>query len=208
MIKILFEGLHEDHFNGDSYVIDPLTSSSILIRTGKHNILVDTGAFYHRQKLLDGLSEEGLRPEDIHCILNTHYHLDHTTNNFLFPNAYVGVGPNMLSHKTGEGHIYSASRKKNPYFPEEIEDLPTPGHSEPHHSYVYREDGVTYIMAGDAVSAHRFREGVLQAPDPKAFKESALKIFEIADVIIPGHNEVIRGDEVKELHEIVKNLKC
>lgn len=206
MIKVLFEGLHDDHNSKDHYIINPLTSGSTLIRTKKRNILIDSGAFFHRQKLLDGLSESGLTPEDINYVINTHYHLDHTTNNFLFPNAMVGVGQNMINQKTGEAYIYNS--EKNPHFPEELEDILTPGHSHPHHSYVYREDGITYVMAGDAISETRIRAGIIQGDDKHEFYESMMKVFEIADVIIPGHHRVIDGENLKDLREAAKSLKC
>lgn len=205
MIKVLFPGLHDDHYGENYYVIDPLTSSVTLIQENGRNILIDSGAFYHRQKLLDALKKEGLKPEDINYVINTHYHFDHTGNNTIFKNAFIGVGQHMISHKSGEAYIYNES--KNPHFPSEISDMPTPGHSLPHHSYIYRENGVTYVIAGDAISETRIREGILQGYDLQKFYESMMKVFEIADVIIPGHHRVIEGKNLKELRKIAKSLK-
>ncbi len=62
----------------------------LLIRTGKQNILVDTGIgdkfdakfkeiydVQHPTTLLAGLGEMGLGPEDIDIVVNTHLHFDH-----------------------------------------------------------------------------------------------------------------------------------
>jgi glyoxylase-like metal-dependent hydrolase (beta-lactamase superfamily II) len=62
--------------------------NSLLIRTGKHNVLVETGMgnklsermirFYGQPaKLLDGLTDGGVAPEDIDAVINTHLHFDH-----------------------------------------------------------------------------------------------------------------------------------
>jgi glyoxylase-like metal-dependent hydrolase (beta-lactamase superfamily II) len=62
--------------------------NSLLIRTGKKNILVETGignklpdkmAQIYKQpaKLLDNLHIAGVAPEDIDIVINTHLHFDH-----------------------------------------------------------------------------------------------------------------------------------
>jgi glyoxylase-like metal-dependent hydrolase (beta-lactamase superfamily II) len=62
--------------------------NSLLIRTGKKNILVETGIgnkmpdkmvqiFKQPAKLLDNLHTAGVAPEDIDIVINTHLHFDH-----------------------------------------------------------------------------------------------------------------------------------
>jgi glyoxylase-like metal-dependent hydrolase (beta-lactamase superfamily II) len=62
--------------------------NSLLIRTGKQNILVETGignklpeklvqVFKQPAKLLDNLHAVGVAPEDIDIVINTHLHFDH-----------------------------------------------------------------------------------------------------------------------------------
>jgi glyoxylase-like metal-dependent hydrolase (beta-lactamase superfamily II) len=62
--------------------------NSLLIRTGKENVLVETGMgnklsermrkFYGQPaKLLDNLSAAGVAPEDIDIVINSHLHFDH-----------------------------------------------------------------------------------------------------------------------------------
>jgi glyoxylase-like metal-dependent hydrolase (beta-lactamase superfamily II) len=62
--------------------------NSLLIRTGKHTVLVETGMgnklsdrmrkFYGQPaKLLDNLSTAGIAPEDIDIVINSHLHFDH-----------------------------------------------------------------------------------------------------------------------------------
>src|SRR5271157_4864959 len=62
--------------------------NSLLVRTGKKNILIETGIgnklpdrlvkiFGQPAKLLDNLFAAGVAPEDIDIVINTHLHFDH-----------------------------------------------------------------------------------------------------------------------------------
>jgi glyoxylase-like metal-dependent hydrolase (beta-lactamase superfamily II) len=62
--------------------------NSLLIRTGRQNILVETGIgnkmpdrlvkiFGQPAKLIDNLSAAGIAPDDIDIVINTHLHFDH-----------------------------------------------------------------------------------------------------------------------------------
>jgi glyoxylase-like metal-dependent hydrolase (beta-lactamase superfamily II) len=62
--------------------------NSLLIRTGKQTVLVETGMgnklsdrmikFYGQPaKLLDNLAASGIAPEDVDIVINTHLHFDH-----------------------------------------------------------------------------------------------------------------------------------
>ncbi|MCK5560316.1 MAG: MBL fold metallo-hydrolase, partial [Thermoplasmata archaeon] len=71
----------------------------LLIITETERILVDTGIgqipekyrkYYtidHDTTLEMSLAEEGLKPQDITMVINTHLHFDHCGNNILFKNA-------------------------------------------------------------------------------------------------------------------------
>ena len=62
--------------------------NSLLVRTGKHTVLIETGignklpermskVYGQPAKLLDSLSAGGVAPEDIDIVINTHLHFDH-----------------------------------------------------------------------------------------------------------------------------------
>ena len=62
--------------------------NSLLVRTGRHNVLIETGignkmperlikVFGQPAKLLDNLNAAGVAPEDIDIVINTHLHFDH-----------------------------------------------------------------------------------------------------------------------------------
>ena len=65
-----------------------LGTNSLLVRTGEHNVLIDTGignklsdkrrAIYdHEPLLLKNFAEAGVSPDDIDIVINTHLHFDH-----------------------------------------------------------------------------------------------------------------------------------
>jgi len=74
------------HADANNYITCGL--NSLLVRTGKQNILIETGIgdklsdrmrkFYGQPaKLLDNLSDAGIAPEDIDIVINSHLHFDH-----------------------------------------------------------------------------------------------------------------------------------
>ena len=65
-----------------------LGTNSLLVRTGKHNVLIETGignklsekrrAIYENQALLlKSFAEAGVSPDEIDIVINTHLHFDH-----------------------------------------------------------------------------------------------------------------------------------
>src|SRR6266478_1332398 len=62
--------------------------NSLLVRTGKQNVLIETGIgnklsekmvkiYGQPAKLLDNLAAGGVGPEDVDVVINTHLHFDH-----------------------------------------------------------------------------------------------------------------------------------
>lgn len=75
-----------------------VSCNSVLVRTGKQNVLIETGignklaektkSFYLPQgKLLDSLHAAGLAPEDIDVVINSHLHFDHCGWNTVYRNG-------------------------------------------------------------------------------------------------------------------------
>ena len=92
--------------------------NSLLVRTGKKNILIETGignklsdkligVYGQPAKLLDNLHAAGIAPEDIDIVINTHLHFDHCGWNTVrrgdkfvatFPNAKYYVQEKEWDH--------------------------------------------------------------------------------------------------------------
>ena len=55
------------------------------------NILVDTGAGQNKDYLFSKLRENGVEPENIELVVNTHCHFDHIGGNHYFPDANIAI---------------------------------------------------------------------------------------------------------------------
>ena len=202
LFDVLFTGLHDHDKNEQYYYITPHTSSVSLLTNQKDvHILFDTGSFFHRQKVVDGLKKHGLRPSDITHVLMTHSHMDHTANCTMFENAETHINRSMLDHKDGICKIYPDLHKKP--LPLDVEVFPTRGHTDDHVSYFINFEGKRYCIAGDAIREDHF----LNSPPAYfnfeqrfQFLESARHIFESCDVIIPGHYQIIEGEYKDKLY--------
>jgi glyoxylase-like metal-dependent hydrolase (beta-lactamase superfamily II) len=80
--------------------------NSVLVRTGKQNVLIETGIgnklpekakkiWESEEKLLENLHAAGLAPEDMHIVINSHLHFDHCGWNTVYKNGTaVATFPN------------------------------------------------------------------------------------------------------------------
>lgn len=64
-------------------------ATSVLLSSGGHHIVVDTGLPHEAHQLVKALEEKSLRPCDIGTVINTHFHVDHVLNNSLFPSSVI-----------------------------------------------------------------------------------------------------------------------
>jgi len=101
---------------------------SWLVRIGKEVVLIDTGCGNHKHRsspmfkrfhmldipFLDRLAAEGIRPEDVTCVINTHLHVDHVGWNTMlvdgrwvptFPNARYVFGAREYANWTSDNPI-------------------------------------------------------------------------------------------------------
>src|SRR6266568_4220641 len=80
--------LWERKMNADPQNRVPVGLNSLLVRTPKHNVLVETGIgnklpakmaqiYGQPAKLLENLAAAGVSPEEIDVVINTHLHFDH-----------------------------------------------------------------------------------------------------------------------------------
>jgi N-acyl homoserine lactone hydrolase len=155
----------------DSGTILDARSSVTLISTGTRRIIVDTGLVGEEEIILKRLADRGLKPEDIDSVINTHAHLDHIGNNFLFTMAKV------LSPKEGDQIAPG------------VKIIETPGHSMDSISVVVRSQKVV-VLAGDALPTFsNYLKGIPPAHhvDRGLACRSMSRILKIADVVIPGH---------------------
>jgi glyoxylase-like metal-dependent hydrolase (beta-lactamase superfamily II) len=188
-----------------------------LIRGAEEVILVDSGLEQFVvpehvgrenglkiQEFEEALKENGLRPEDVDLIIHTHLHNDHCENDSKCPRAKIVVqkaeydfflAPHPIDHR---------------YYPDLLDGLDveivegdvslrdgidlilTPGHTPGGQSVAVRTSAGKAIITGFCCNASNFpRNAPSVAPgvhtDAIAAYESARKIREMADILIPLH---------------------
>jgi len=178
-------------------------SSVTLVCVGNSNILVDTGLPGDELKILNNLSRAGLLPHDINVVINTHGHPDHSGGNKLFGKARVICGREGLLGQDTEAHHAGTGVRPGKDGEVEIDRnvslVQTPGHTRDCISVILREISSafsekpeTVIIAGDALPTRA--NYVKWVPPAIHFNrtvslQSMSKIVEIADWVIPGHDE-------------------
>ena len=64
-------------------------ATSVLLSRNHHHIIVDTGMPHEARQIVEALQLRGLRTSDIQVVINTHFHIDHVSNNALFPRSEI-----------------------------------------------------------------------------------------------------------------------
>jgi glyoxylase-like metal-dependent hydrolase (beta-lactamase superfamily II) len=184
-VKVLIEGYAKEIKDGW------IASSTVtLVQSNNLNIIVDPGC--NRQRLIDALAKEGLKPADIDFVLLTHSHTDHTLLSGMFENAKV----------LNEEEVYNGDKQtdhggKIPGT--DLKIIDTRGHSENDVSLIVPTEKGTYAIVADLFWWKDDEKEVLDInhPDPYVtdmtqIVKSRKKILEIADFIIPGHGKVLK----------------
>jgi glyoxylase-like metal-dependent hydrolase (beta-lactamase superfamily II) len=168
MIKVLYDG----SLTREGTKIVDASSSVVLIKTKKHNIIIDTSSRDKRNLIIEELHKMGLKPEDIDIVINTHDHWDHVENNDLFKNAKLITYNNYKEMDD-----------------EEIKIIETPGHTWDSISVIYDD----YIVVGDASP---LKDNILNDIEPKLNVDEKLalntlkKIKSLKKNIITGHEGI------------------
>lgn len=64
-------------------------ATSTLLSNRRHHIIVDTGMPHEAHAIVKALEARDLRPTDIQTVINSHFHIDHMSNNTLFPASEI-----------------------------------------------------------------------------------------------------------------------
>lgn len=181
------------------------------------NTLVDTGTGLNKDYLFSKLCENGVEPEDIELIVNTHCHFDHIGGNYLFPDAKIAVHKldaiSIRNEDTLGTSMSPFNEKGNSRVDIELEQgdkigdfevIHTPGHTS---GGICLYDGEN-LISGDTIFAGggvgRFDIG----GNFDDLKNSVGKLLKL-DVsnIFPGHGPIVEGDGNVHLKYSYANFK-
>ena len=185
------------------------------------NMLFDPGLKNHVDTRLNEIKQDGLNPEDIKYIVNTHSHPDHFEGAECFKdkNTKLCMHGDEINFYNQEGpgfcqmfgmpfitYEFDEILKEGKWEVEgnELEIFHTPGHS-PGSVCIYWKEKKA-LICGDLVFEQSFGRVDFPGGDGKLLKESILKISELdIEYLLPGHMNIITGaDNVKQNFEIVK----
>ena len=188
-VKILVEGYARELERGW------LACSTVALIESKGKLIIsDPGC--NREKLLEALNKEKLKPEDIDFIFLTHGHVDHSLLAGIFKNA---------KYVTFESLMYDKDFQLE--FEEDIlgpdtRVIKTPGHSAEHISLIVNTDKGKYAIAGDvfwwvdgeeqAIDINKEDTAHPAELNVEELRKSRKELLEIADYIIPGHGAVFK----------------
>jgi len=166
-------------------------SSSTLVKTGEHNIVVDTSSPQNREAIIRELERLHVAAEDVDFLVITHSHWDHLANNDLFPQARLvmhpleAMSPSVMSAEDGMSLCVG------------VTVIHTPGHTQGSISVVVDAEK-RYVMAGDALPTEdNYRKWVPPRLnyDPEIALKSMKRIVDMAEVIVPGHGQPFQVDD-------------
>ena len=174
-------------------------------REGWSCIIVDTGGAWEKDAILMKLAESKISLNDIDIVVGTHGHSDHVGNLNLFPKAKqivgfdINVKDKYMMHDFRAGEKYTIQEN-------EIEIIPTPGHTHADVSVIVRNgffrdetqelnDHHVIGICGDLFEKKNDDE-IWQtlSEDVVVQKENRKKMLELCDFIIPGHGPPFKVD--------------
>ncbi len=191
------------------------------ILQGETTVLIDPGLKRYVPALLISVKQDGINPDDITMIINTHAHPDHLDGNAYFLDHDIKVA---LSEEEGKflesigkdffrmfgldhpkGKIdFSLNEGPLKIKDIELEVFLTPGHS-PGSICLYWKDKKA-LICGDVVFAGSIGRTDFPGCSGKQMKRSIERLATLdVEYLLPGHNEIITGkNEVKRNFEYIK----
>ena len=114
---------------GDSWRVSllvrggPARATTVLARRGSEVALFDTGLGLHAGSLVAALAAEGVAPDDVTLVFNTHAHVDHSHNNILFSRARIFCSSRDREwtrqvHGVLNRHEHPGPQEMAPFYPE------------------------------------------------------------------------------------------
>jgi hydroxyacylglutathione hydrolase len=188
---------------------------------GERLILVDPGLKRYVPDIINSMKEDGLNPEDIELIINTHSHPDHIDGNTYFVDNNVKI----TMHEQAEKFLGSTGKEffgmfgldepqyKADFYCNEgelntsgisLQIIHSPGHSPGSVCIYWQEKEV--LISGDVVFSGSIGRTDFPGGNGNTLKESIEKISPLkTKYLLPGHNEIVVGvDAIQKNFEFIK----
>jgi len=133
----------------------------------------------------------GLKQRDVTAAFITHEHGDHWSGLTHFAEARWLAAPDVAAALNKTNKLPKPVESATSRLFAELEIIPTPGHTRSHHSLRFDCDGLSVVVAGDAVPTRDFwleRRGYYNCVDFELSAKTMDHIADLADLVVPGHD--------------------
>jgi glyoxylase-like metal-dependent hydrolase (beta-lactamase superfamily II) len=178
----------------EEVALRPSWCTSTLIRCGDARLLVDPP---HEDAALMAAELDrrtGLKFDGVNLIFVTHAHADHHYGAKHFAGARWLAAPDVAAALNASGRYPRPFEPAPARLCDAIDVIHTPGHTLDHHSLRFDCDGLSVVIAGDAVMTRDFwddRRGYRNSVDFGMASRTIEQLARIADVVVPGHDNVL-----------------
>lgn len=135
----------------------------------------------------------GLSPEKIDTVFISHQHSDHIAGLKHFEHAKWIAASSVASGLNKSGTLSKKIEPSGDILFNDIDVLPSPGHTNDHHILRFDCRGMSVVIAGDSVTTKDFwdeKRGYYNAVDFDQSRKTMEYIESIADIIVPGHDNL------------------
>jgi glyoxylase-like metal-dependent hydrolase (beta-lactamase superfamily II) len=185
--------LSRNRYWGESeeQAVRPALCTCTLVTGADFRLLVDPSC-EEREVMAAELSRRtGLALEDVDAVFLTHQHGDHHAGLAHFPHATWLAAAEVAALVNDSGDYGKQIEHAPRMLFEAVEVVPTPGHTLGHHSLRFTCDGLSVVVAGDAVMTRDYfadRRGFFNSQDFDLAARTIEELASVADLLVPGHD--------------------
>jgi glyoxylase-like metal-dependent hydrolase (beta-lactamase superfamily II) len=176
---------------GETKGVRSAICSCTLIRGKGFALLADPSLADTEQMAKELDRRTGLKLRDITAVFVSHEHGDHWAGVSHFTEARWLASAAVAATLNNSGKLAKQFEPASRLLFDAVEVLPTPGHTMGHHSLRFDCDGLSIVVAGDAVATQDYwkeRRGYYNCVDFALSAQSMERIAQIADIVVPGHD--------------------
>jgi len=182
---------------GDGKGVRPVICTCTLVRGETFRLLVDPSLADAGQMARELDRRTGLKIADVTDVFVTHEHGDHFAGLAHFAGARWLASPAVAEKLNRDGKLPARVEGASGRLHDAVDVLPTPGHTPGHNSLRFDCDGLSVVVAGDAIATRDFfreRRPYYNAVDVEQSRRTMDAIAGAADLIVPGHDNYFLSD--------------
>jgi glyoxylase-like metal-dependent hydrolase (beta-lactamase superfamily II) len=175
----------------DARGVRAVVCTCTLVSGDGFRLLVDPSVADAEQMARELDRRTGLKPREVTAAFVTHEHWDHYAGLAHFTEARWLASPGVAEILNKSGKLPRPVEAVTGRLFDAVDVVPTPGHTNAHHSLRFDCEELSVVTAGDAVATRDFfrdRRGFYNAVDFEQSARTMDKLAAMADIIVPGHD--------------------